>query len=86
MGAEASWREGKKPKAMKTAPEAVRAFRQRHNLEQTELDNLLGFFSDGRASRRWELEGAPYYVTILMTFADRYGLDVMRELAAQRDK
>jgi hypothetical protein len=81
-----NWREGKKPKAMKTPGSAVRDFRLRHNLTGHEFDNLMGFFSDGRATRRWEAEDAPYYVTILMAFADRYGLDVMRELAAQRDK
>lgn len=79
------WREGKKPKPKKTAAQAVRDFRLRHGLEQDELDNLMGFFSDGRATRRWEAEGAPYYVTILMAYGDKYGLSVMKELAASRD-
>jgi hypothetical protein len=80
-----AWREGRKPKPKKTSPEMVRDFRVRHELEQDELDNLMGFFSDGRATRRWEAEGAPYYVTILMAYGDRYGLGVMKELAARRD-
>lgn len=80
------WREGRKPKEARTPAEEVRAFRTRHNLLGHELDNLMGFSSDGRATRRWESEGAPYYVTILMAYADRYGLDVMKEIAAKRDK
>lgn len=81
-----TWREGTKPKPMKTPGKAVAEFRERHDLTGHELDNLMGFFSDGRATRRWEAEGAPYYVTILMAYGDRYGLDVMRELAARRDQ
>lgn len=70
---------------MKTSAEAVLDFRVRHNLTGRDLDSLMGFSSDGRATRRWEAEGAPYYVTVLMAYADRYGLDVMRDLAAKRD-
>jgi hypothetical protein len=80
------WREGRRPKDAKTPADKVRDFRTRHNLLGHEMDNLMGFSSDGRATRRWEAEGAPYYVTILMAYADRYGLDVMRELAASRDQ
>lgn len=79
------WREGKKPKTMRTNPEAIREFRQRHNLVGKDMDYLMGFFSDGRATRRWESDGAPYYMTILMAYVDRFGLDLMRELAANRD-
>ena len=68
----------------KTSTEAVVAFRERHGgLTQEDVDRLFGFSSKGRACRRWEEEGvgAPYYVTVLMAYADKYGLDLMRELA-----
>ena len=45
----------------------------------------MGFSSGGRATRRWEAEGAPYYVTVLMAYADTYGLGKMEELAAARE-
>lgn len=69
---------------LKTPAEAVKAFRDRHHLDQEGLDRLLGFSSRGRATRRWEAEGAPYYVTILMAYADAFGLGKMEELAASR--
>jgi hypothetical protein len=76
---------GSKPAPLKTPAEEVRSFRERHGLDQETLDKLMGFHSGGRATRRWEAEGAPFYVTVLMTYADRYGLDVMRELTSRRD-
>lgn len=73
------------PDALKTPASAVQDFRTRHRLDQEGLDRLLGFSSKGRATRRWEAEGAPYYVTILMAYADAYGLGKMEELAAARE-
>lgn len=69
---------------IKTPAEAVKDFRERHRLDQESVDRLFGFSSEGRACRRWESEGAPYYVTILMAYADAYGLGKMEELAATR--
>lgn len=74
------------PPVRPTTPgENVRAFRQRHKIDQPTVDRLLGFSSEGRATRRWEAEGAPYYVTILMAYADKYGLELMEELARGLD-
>jgi hypothetical protein len=56
-----------KKRPLKTPPEEVRSFRERHKLDQETLDSLMGFYSNGRATRRWEAEGAPFYVTVLMT-------------------
>lgn len=69
----------------KTPALAVTDFRERHRLDQASVDRLFGFSSAGRACRRWEAEGAPYYVTILMAYADAYGLAKMEELAAHRE-
>lgn len=73
------------PDELKTPAEAVKAFRERHRLDQAGLDRLLGFASGGRATRRWEASGAPYYVTLLMEYGDRFGVGLMEELAARRD-
>lgn len=70
----------------KTAAAAVKDFRTRHHLDQAGLDRLLGFSSGGRATRRWEADGAPYYVTILMTYADKFGIGIMEDLANKRDR
>ena len=70
---------------LKTPPEAVVAFREAHGLDQSELDRLLGFSSGGRATRRWEAEGAPYYVTVLMAYADKFGIGIMEKLAQARE-
>lgn len=69
----------------KTPATAVTDFRERHRLDQAAVDRLFGFSSGGRACRRWEAEGAPYYVTILMIYADTYGLAKMEELAASQE-
>lgn len=70
---------------LKTPAAAVAAFRERHKLDQKAMDHLFGFSSDGRATRRWEAENAPYYVTILMAYADKFGIELMKELAEMRD-
>lgn len=64
--------------------DAVKAFREKHELDQAALDRLLGFSSGGRATRRWEGEGPPPYAMILIAYADKYGLDLMEEMAVQR--
>lgn len=63
---------------------AVTDFRERHRLAQEWVDHLFGFSSGGRACRRWEAEGAPHYVGILMAYADAYGLAMMETMAAAR--
>lgn len=73
------------PDELKTPADRVREFRDRHKLDQAGLDRLLGFSSGGRATRRWEAGGAPYYVTLLIEYGDRYGIGLMEELAARRD-
>lgn len=72
-------------KHLKTPADKVREFREAHGLDQAGLDRLLGFSSGGRATRRWEAEGAPYYVTILITYADEHGLGMMEKLALSRE-
>jgi hypothetical protein len=69
----------------RTPAQSVKDFRDRHKIDQSQLDRLMGFSSGGRATRRWEAEGAPYYVTVLMAYADTYGLGKMEELAAARE-
>lgn len=71
---------------LKTPAAAIRDFRERHQIDQEEMDRLLGFSSKGRATRRWEAEDAPYYVSILMAYADVHGLDLMRKLADAREQ
>lgn len=60
--------------------EAVASFRARHGLTHEELDTLFGSASKGRASRRWHAEGAPRYVGILIAYADKFGLELMRKM------
>lgn len=69
---------------LKTSPDKVKKFRAEHNLDQAQLDSLMGFSSGGRATRRWEAEGAPYYVTILIAYADKHGVALMEKLAEER--
>ena len=69
----------------KTPASVVIDFRERHRLDQASVDRLFGFSSAGRACRRWEDEGAPHYVAILIAYADTYGLGKMQELAAARE-
>jgi DNA-binding transcriptional regulator YiaG len=72
----------------RTPREAVQAFRERHKLSAEALDRLFGFASLGRTTRRWEdpLErGAPTYVTLLMAYADKFGLTKLEELARKCD-
>lgn len=61
-------------------PQEVLDFRTRHSLTHEELDALFGSASEGRSSRRWHKNGAPRYVGILMAYADKFGLGLMREL------
>lgn len=72
-------------KARVTTDEVI-AFRERHGLDQAALDRLVGFTSKGRATRRWESQGAPAYVGVLFAYADKYGLEVMEQLAQIRDR
>lgn len=74
-----------KRKAPKTPAAAVTSFREKHRLDQASLDRLFGFTSGGRATRLWEAGGAPYYVSILIDYAETFGLAKMEELAASRE-
>lgn len=56
-----------------------------HGLDQEGLDRLFGFSSKGRASRRWEQEGAPAYVGVIMAYIDQHGLALAQEMASQRE-
>ena len=71
--------------SLKTPPEAIKAFRDDHKLDQASLDRLFGFSSGGRATRRWEAVGAPYYVSILIAYAEEHGLDIMEQMASERE-
>lgn len=56
----------------------VQAFRERHKLTGEQLDSLFGFFSKGRATRRWEdpmERGAPSYIKIMMAYCNKFGCD-----------
>lgn len=70
---------------LKTPRADVVSFRERHKIDQAEMDRLMGFSSGGRATRRWEAEDAPYYVSILMAYGDEYGIELMRSLASVRE-
>jgi hypothetical protein len=72
----------KKVKMPKTPASAIIDFRERYRLDQGAVDRLFGFSSEGRACRRWESVGAPYYVSILIAYVDAYGIEKMEELAA----
>lgn len=75
-----------KSMADKVSREEVIAFRERHGLRQEDLGVLLGHKSKDRGVRLWEEEygkGAPYYVRIIFAYVDRYGLDVLKELASE---
>lgn len=75
----------KKIKIPKTPPSVITDFRERHRLDQGAVDRLFGFSSEGRACRRWESVGAPYYVAILIAYVDTYGIEKMEELAASHE-
>ncbi len=70
----------KKP-VRKTPAHEVREFRHRYGLSQPALGRLLGFTSNGMATYRWEREGAPYYVSLLIRLVDAYGIELITELA-----
>lgn len=72
--------------ALKTSPDSVREFRERHRLTTEEMDRLLGFTSNGRVTRRWEAEDAPPYVGVLMAYMDAHGLSIARHIATAREK
>ena len=67
---------------IQVTPEEVIDFRMRHELTHEEMDSFFGFSSKGRSSRRWQKNGAPRYVGVLMAYGDRYGLSLMQEMAA----
>lgn len=60
-------------------------WRVKHNLTQPAVDRLLGFTSLGRAARRWETDGAPPYVEVLMAYIDKYGPELAEAVAKKRD-
>lgn len=68
----------------KTPGKLVRDFRLRHGLTAEDMDELMGFSSKGRATRRWEAENAPSYVAILIAYMDRHGLSEARKIAGER--
>ncbi len=68
------------------SPQAVLEFRTRHDLTHEELDALFGSASEGRSSRRWHKNGAPRYVGILMAYADKFGLGLMRKLGQDHQR
>lgn len=69
----------------KTPAHLVRSFRESHELTTEAMDRLCGFSSKGRTTRRWESVGAPYYVTILMAYANKFGIGLMEKLATDRE-
>lgn len=79
--------DGRKDPAAPAVPGSeVIAFRERHNLTQPALDRLFGSVSAGRSSRAWEAGWAPGYVGLIFAYADKYGLDVMEEIAIERSQ
>lgn len=68
------------------SPDEIRAFRERHGIKtQVALDHLFGAAaSKGRGARRWEADGAPPYVAIILGYADAYGLDLLKEVVAKK--
>jgi hypothetical protein len=70
-------------KRLATPADVVRDFRRRHKLDQPTLDAMMGFGSEGRAVRHWEAKAAPYPVSMIFAYADKYGLDILEEFASQ---
>lgn len=67
-------------------PAEIVAFRSSYQMDQESLDRLLGFRSDGRTTRRWEREGAPPYVGILLAYMFEYGIGIAEKLAQAREE
>ncbi len=61
------------------------AFREHYKLNQAQLDRLFGFISRGRTTRRWEAQGAPRYVKVLLEYGYAHGLHLMEKLAREID-
>lgn len=77
----------KSPFTTRVEPEDVLAFRKRHEIKtQPMLDHLFGFLSGGRSTRAWEANGAPAYVGLIFKLVDTYGIDLLRQVAAERDE
>lgn len=73
--------------ALKKAPvsaELVKDFRERNHLRLSDVDSLLGFTSGGKTCARWESEGAPQYVGVMLAYIDQHGLEIAERLWAQR--
>lgn len=68
-----------------TPPERISSFREDYDMDQEALDRLLGFRSMGRTTRRWEREGAPPYVDVLLSYMSRYGIGEAERIAQLRD-
>lgn len=73
-----------KVKVPNVPPERIKQFRRTYNLSGEALDRLLGFSSQGRATRRWEADGAPPYVEVLLRYIEAHGLDIASKLADER--
>lgn len=73
------------PKARKISADVLYAFRERYELTHEELELLFGQGSDGRTSRRWHKDDAPYYVGLLIAYVDRYGFDVIEGMLDNPD-
>lgn len=69
----------------KTSPDRVADFRKRHSLTAEAMDELFGYSSMGRTTRLWESNGAPRYIGVLMSYMDRHGLKLAKEIANDRN-
>lgn len=73
------------PRARKISADVLYAFRERYGVTHEELELLFGQGSDGRTSRRWHKDDAPYYIGLLMAYVDRYGFEVLEQMLEDPD-
>lgn len=66
---------------MKTSPESVKAFRAQHGLRQVDLEQMMGFGSNGTAVRRWEAVNAPYQIQLIFNLIEAHGIELAKKLA-----
>lgn len=66
-------------------PELAVAFRERMGLLPKDIGRLLGFPSGSAAVYRWEINGPPGHVEVIMAYVDKYGPELAESIAKKRD-
>lgn len=68
---------------LKVPPESVTNERERRGMDQKDFDRLMAHSSKGRACRRWEADGAPAYVALLLAYMGKFGDRLAEEYAKE---